>query len=73
MKTLIYKVNKKISMEYRIRINITSVISECGMLIRRVVKFSARNCPGINFTKVGNYAFMSRAVNVQAHVTFPAD
>ena len=26
------------------------------MLIRGVVKFSARNCPGINFRKVGNYA-----------------
>ena len=25
------------------------------MLIRGVVKFSARNCPGINFRKVGNY------------------
>ena len=33
----------------------TSVISGCGMLIRGVVKFSARNCPGINFKKVGNY------------------
>ena len=26
------------------------------MLIRGVVKFSARNSPGINFRKVGNYA-----------------
>ena len=33
----------------------TSVISGCGMLISGVVKFSARNCPGINFKKVGNY------------------
>ena len=41
-------------MEYRSRIK-TSVISGCGMLIRGVVKFSARNCPGINFRKVGNY------------------
>ena len=41
-------------MEYRSRSK-TSVISGCGMLIRGVVKFSARNCPGINFRKVGNY------------------
>ena len=27
------------------------------MLIRGVVKFSARNCPGINFRKVGNYDY----------------
>ena len=26
------------------------------MLIRGVVKFYARDCPGINFRKVGNYA-----------------
>ena len=42
-------------MEYRSRSK-TSVISGCGMLIRGVVKFSARSCPGINFRKVGNYA-----------------
>ena len=33
------------------------LISGCGMLIRGVVKFSARNCPGINFKKVGNYVY----------------
>ena len=27
------------------------------MLIRGVVKFCARNCPGINFRKVGNYGY----------------
>ena len=34
-----------------------SVISGCGMFIIGVVKFSARNCPGINSRTVGNYAF----------------
>ena len=41
-------------MEYRSRSK-TSIISGYGMLIRGVVKFSARNCQGINFRKVGNY------------------
>ena len=55
MKKLIYKVNKYGIQEVGSK---TSVISGCGMLIRGVVKFSARNCPGINFRKVGNYGIL---------------
>ena len=39
-------------MEYRSRVKKTSVISECGMLIRGVVKFSARNCPELTLGKL---------------------
>ena len=41
----------------------TSVISGCGMLITGVVKFSTRNCPGINFRKVGNYVLERLVLN----------
>ena len=55
-------------MEYRSRSK-TSVISGCGMLIRGVVKFSARNCHGINFRKVGNYVYRSSITDVKRRYT----
>ena len=49
-----------------------SVISGCGMLIIGVVKFSARNGPGINFRKVGNYGVGQSMENSQSSSSSPA-
>ena len=43
------------------------------MLIRGVVKFSARNCPGINFKKVGNYALVKQLNSLSATQVWYAD
>ena len=42
------------------------------MLIRGVIKFSARNCPGINFKKVGNYAThrSKAAIRLNVYTTY---